>query len=113
MTRMKATGRTRTRTGNAGWWAVATLVAVAACGSDGGGGGSFDLPTAGSIGGPVLPSPRVQPIYFKGFPYATETDTFLTRLASSTYWSTVTSEYGKGSTVTVTLPAEVATKDVV
>ena len=74
------------------------LVAVAACGSDGGGDeGSFDLPTAGSLGGPVLPSPRVQPIYFKGYPYVMETDTFLTRLASSPYWSTVTSEYGVGA----------------
>ncbi|HEY8926851.1 MAG TPA: hypothetical protein VIU64_20850, partial [Polyangia bacterium] len=76
---------------------MAALVAVAACGSDGGDDGSFDLPTAGSLGGPVLPSPRVQPIYFKGYPHAAETDTFLTRLSSSTYWSTVTSEYGVGA----------------
>jgi len=104
MTTTKAGTRTRTRTRTRTGLTVAALVgalsAVSACGSDDGP-GSFDLPTAGSIGGPVLPSPRVQPIYFKGFPYATETDTFLTRLASSPYWSTVTSEYGVGALVTL------------
>jgi len=47
----------------------------------------------------VLPSPRVQPIYFKGFPYTTDMDIFLARLSTSTYWSTVTSEYGVGALV--------------
>jgi len=97
MTTTKMGTKATTRMANAGWWAVAALVAVGACGSDGGDEGSFDLPTAGSLGGPVLPSPRVQPLYFKGFPYATEMDTFLTRLASTPYWSTVTSEYGVGA----------------
>jgi hypothetical protein len=96
--------RTRTRTGWCGWLTLTTFIAAMSgmpgCGSDGGGGSSsFDLPTAGSLGGPVLPNPRVQPIYFKGFPYATDIDTFLARLSSSTYWSTVTSEYGVGALV--------------
>jgi len=91
--------KTRTRTG---WLAVAIcLGALGACGGDGGDSSSFDLPTAGSLGGPVLPSPRVQPIYFKGFPYRTDLEMFLARLASSTYWSTVTSEYGVGALTTL------------
>jgi hypothetical protein len=73
------------------------------CGSACGGGGSpsggtspFDLPTVVSSGGPVMSSPRVQPIYFPGFAFQTEVDTFLAKMAGSTYWPTTVSEYGVG-----------------
>ena len=71
--------------------------AAAACSGDGEGSSALDLPTAGTLGGPVMPSPRVQPIYFKGFPYAADIDTFATRLSASTYWPAVTAEYGVGA----------------
>lgn len=95
---------------------TATIVtmAMAACSSSGGGDTTFDLPTAETVGGPVLASPRVQPIYFKGFPYPTDMDTFVSRLSASTYWSTVVAEYGVGALVAtpgyatgVTVPATV------
>ena len=76
--------------------AMAAAVTVAACSSGDGGDTGFDLPTAETLGGPVLASPRVQPIYFKGFPYPTDIDTFVTRLSASTYWPTVVAEYGVG-----------------
>lgn len=60
---------------------------------------AFDLPQALSVGGPVLIAPRVQPIYFDGFPYPRAMDAFLTALAASTYWPIVTSEYGVGPLV--------------
>jgi len=44
----------------------------------------------------VLEEPRVQPIYFPGFPYASGIDTFFQRLATSTYWPAVVTEYGVG-----------------
>src|SRR6267154_1646885 len=72
----------------------------------------FDLPTATSLGGPVLSSPRVQPIFFAGFPYAGEVDRFTAGLSTSTYWSAVAGEYGVGALTAlpgfasaVTLPA--------
>jgi hypothetical protein len=75
----------------------------AACGgSSSGSGGTvadtpFDLPIAISAGGPVLAAPRVQPIYFPGFPYQTDIDTFLARLPASSYWPAVVAEYGVGA----------------
>jgi hypothetical protein len=58
---------------------------------------AFDLPTVVSLGGPVLAAPRVQPIYYAGFPHADEIDGFLQRLAGSSYWTTIASEYGVGA----------------
>jgi hypothetical protein len=57
----------------------------------------FDLPTLRKLPGPVLREPRVQPIYFPGFQYATDIDTFFQRLAASTYWPAVMAEYGVGA----------------
>ena len=56
----------------------------------------FDLPTLKKLGGDVLRAPRVQPIYFPGFPYASDIDTFFQRLATSTYWPAVMTEYHVG-----------------
>ena len=74
------------------------LLGAAACSSGGGATTTeLDLPTLGKLPGPVLASPRVQPIYFKGFPYANDIDTFLTRLSASAYWPAVVAEYGVGA----------------
>jgi hypothetical protein len=78
---------------------MTAAMVIAACSSDGGGDTGLDLPTAATIGGPVLASPRVQPIYFRGFPYPTDIDTFVARLSASTYWPTVVAEYGVGALV--------------
>jgi hypothetical protein len=70
----------------------------------------FDLPMAVSSGGSVLASPRVQAIYFSGFPYTEEMDRLLANLAAGTYWGQVTSEYGVGA-LTV-LPGDQNTGDI-
>jgi hypothetical protein len=44
----------------------------------------------------VLTAPRVQPIYVPAVPYASDIDTFFQRLATSTYWPAVATEYGVG-----------------
>lgn len=81
------------------WWGLLAVSALmqGACGSGATAvSTSFDLPTAETFGGPVLTSPRVQPIYFSGFPYPKDIDMFLQRTASSAYWPAVVSEYGVG-----------------
>src|SRR4051812_21065495 len=76
------------------------LMGVASC--DGGGQAgsagpmSFDLPTVRNMGGVVLHAPRVQPIYLAGFPYVSDIDRFLGRVATSSYWNAVVGEYGIG-----------------
>ena len=79
---------------------LAGLLSLPACGGGSGGGSSgssaFDLPTVVSSGGPVLDSPRVQPIYFPGFAFQTDVDGFLAKMARSSYWPTVVKEYGVG-----------------
>jgi hypothetical protein len=79
---------------------------------------TFDLPTAMSLGGAVLSAPRVQPIYFAGFPYTAEMNTFMARLQQSGYWPAVVAEYGAGQLTalpgyspTVTVPAAVSATD--
>jgi hypothetical protein len=84
------------------WMTAAALVAVLglpACGGGGGGGSgssAFDLPTVVSSGGPILDSPRVQPIYFPNYAFQTDIDAFLAKMAGSTYWPAVVKEYGVG-----------------
>ncbi|HVR62351.1 MAG TPA: hypothetical protein VMU50_10655 [Polyangia bacterium] len=79
----------------------------------------FDLPSAVSLGGAVLSSPRVQPIFFPGFPYAADIDRFVTALSNSSYWTAIASEYGVGAisplagfVSTAMLPASAAISDV-
>ncbi|HEY2901419.1 MAG TPA: hypothetical protein VGL59_12635 [Polyangia bacterium] len=99
--------------------ALGALALTAACGSSAlDGGPNFDLPTALSVGGAVLSSPRVQPIYFAGFPYGQEIDTFLAHLQTASYWQTVGAEYGIGAlsvvpgfASTVMVPAMVTATD--
>jgi hypothetical protein len=88
----------------------AALVAAlcCACSSSGGSAGpgpapviDFDLPAVVQLGGSSLRDPRVQPIYFPGFPYASDIDTFFQRLATSTYWPAVVAEYHVRSLTTL------------
>jgi len=80
---------------------------------------AFDLPTSVSRGGPVLAAPRVQAIYFAGFPYRPAIDDFLGKLAASGYWQHVAGEYGVGRPTilpgddsAVTVPAQMAINDI-
>jgi hypothetical protein len=76
--------------------AAVLLLGCGGSGSDSTAASDFGLPTVVSSGGAVLAAPRVQPIYLAGFPYKSEVDGFLQRLAASAYWSEVASEYGVG-----------------
>lgn len=66
----------------------------------------------------MLQAPRVQPVYFPGFAYASDIDTFFQRLARSTYWPSVVAEYGvrgltafPGYATNVALPATLSHSD--
>ncbi len=55
-------------------------------------------PVATSSGGPVLASPLIVPVFFTGdTTQQQQLETFLHDLASSSYWTTVSHEYGIGS----------------
>lgn len=49
-----------------------------------------------NIGGSVMKTPKIVPIFYPGEPYVTELTTFITNLAGSSYWTATTSEYGVG-----------------
>ncbi len=55
------------------------------------------FPTVASRGGPVIASPRVVPIVFKGDTMQTDIDAFTKKLAASTFWTGVATEYGVGT----------------
>ncbi len=55
------------------------------------------LPRVLSGGGPVLVTPRVVPILYSGDPATSLIESFLGKLATSTYWPQVTAEYGVAS----------------
>jgi hypothetical protein len=80
-------------------WLASALAGCGGSGGSGGGSSALDLPTIVSLGGPVLATPRLQPIYFPGFPFAAETDAFLANLAKSQYWTEAVGEYGVGAPV--------------
>jgi hypothetical protein len=47
--------------------------------------------------GPVLTTPKIYLIFYPGYPYETELQTFAQAIGPSTYWPAVTSEYGVGA----------------
>jgi hypothetical protein len=54
-------------------------------------------PTVESRGGKVIKNPKVIPITFEGDAFNTNIEDFVPRMAGSTYWQLITSEYGVGS----------------
>jgi hypothetical protein len=52
------------------------------------------FPQAVSLGGPVIAKPRVQPIFFTGDSLQDQVTAFLGKLATSSYWPDVATEYG-------------------
>jgi hypothetical protein len=75
---------------------------TATTGTGGMGGAAFvpakhpALPQVRDLGGTVLKAPKLQPIRYSTDPDAVDLDKFFQELASSSYWATVTSEYGVG-----------------
>jgi hypothetical protein len=61
------------------------------------------LPQLANLGGPVLTAPKIRPIFFGGETNQTDMMSFLSEVATGSYWHATTSEYGVG-TITV-LPA--------
>ncbi len=58
--------------------------------------------------GPVLTAPKVVLVFFPGYPYEAQLQAFAQSFATSTYWSTTTSEYGVGAITyggTIDLPS--------
>ncbi len=50
----------------------------------------IDAPQVVTLGGPVLGAPKVQPVYFPGFDYATQMTDFTSKLGASSYWAGLT-----------------------
>lgn len=46
--------------------------------------------------GPVLTAPKVYLVFYPGYPYQAQLQTFAQKMAQSTYWSATTGEYGIG-----------------
>jgi hypothetical protein len=55
------------------------------------------LPQLADLGGPVVATPRVLPIFYAGDPDTTALNGFLARLTTGTYWHAATAEYGVGA----------------
>jgi hypothetical protein len=64
---------------------------------------AFDV--LSDVGGPVLSSPRIVPIFFPGYAYRDNLLTFMTELGTTSYWSDTTAEYGVGA-ITVAEPVD-------
>ncbi len=113
-----------------GWWALgAALALAAACGGGqgmprarGGTGGSGGppgqpvLPQVVNLGGPVLTTPKVQPIIYASDAGGGDIMAFLGELASTSYWGQATAEYGVGALtvlppITLTTPAPATISD--
>lgn len=50
-----------------------------------------------NLGGSVMKTPRIVPIFYPGEPYVTQLTAFIGKLAGSSYWTATTSEYGVGA----------------
>jgi hypothetical protein len=48
-------------------------------------------------GGPVLTTPKVYLVYYPGYPYITDLQTFATNMTTATYWGASTVQYGVGA----------------
>ncbi len=75
---------------------LAASFAVAACKGD----GRPELPQVINLNGssgPVLTTPRVQPIAYTDDPQLADLEAFLHELTTTTYWSGATSQYGVGA----------------
>jgi len=60
-----------------------------------------DAPQVVSLGGQVLSSPKVEPVFFPGFDYASQLTDFAAKLGASSYWAAA-KEYGVGPITSLT-----------
>ena len=60
-----------------------------------------DAPRVDNLGGPVLATPKITPVFFPGFDYATELADFSSKIGASSYWTPL-AEYGVGPLVSNT-----------
>jgi hypothetical protein len=78
-------------------------VAIGDGGTDGAGDGAFHpaphprLPQVANLGGPVLATPRVQPILYLADTGGPDVEAFVAQLAADSYWNATTAEYGVGA----------------
>ncbi len=56
-----------------------------------------DMPQAVSSGGPVMTAPRFVPISFAGDPFVAQIDDFTARIGATSYWTSISAEYGVGA----------------
>lgn len=78
-----------------------------------------EMPQVVNAGGPVLKTPRIVPIFFKGDPLKADIIDFASKVGSSKYWAATTAEYGVGAAtvgnsieLTETPPAEITAEEV-
>lgn len=64
------------------------------------------FPKAINEGGPVIKAPKVVAITFKNDPMAAQIESFTTKMGTSTYWTSVATEYGIGA-ITAKTPIRV------
>ncbi len=50
-----------------------------------------------NLGGSVMKTPKIVPIFYPSEPYLSDLTTFINKLAGSAYWTATTSEYGVGA----------------
>ena len=55
------------------------------------------MPQLVNLGGPVLATPKIQPIFFKSDALQPQVEAFLAQMATSTYWRAAAAEYGVGA----------------
>ncbi|MEO6420554.1 MAG: hypothetical protein ABIP39_14150, partial [Polyangiaceae bacterium] len=72
------------------------------------------VPQILNLGGSVMKTPKIVPIFYTGEPYLTDLTTFIGKLAGSAYWTATTSEYGVGAvtvgashTITTAAPSNI------
>ena len=58
---------------------------------------SMAAPQILNMGGSVMKTPKIVPIFYPGEPYVAQLTSFISNLAGSSYWTATTSEYGVGS----------------
>ncbi len=61
----------------------------------------IDAPQVTDYGGPELTTPKVQPVFFPGFDYATELTDFTAKIGASSYWAAL-AEYKIGPITSAT-----------
>lgn len=71
---------------------------------------AVDAPQVDNLGGPVLASPKITPVFFPGFDYASELADMASKIGASSYWGPL-AEYGVGPLVSNT-PITLTSNDI-